>query len=418
MLGEALGQIILLFILFTLGTFFSSAEMAFSALSRPRIKHLASSGSKRAQLVLRLCDNFDELISTLLICNNAVAVAAATVGAIFFMNIIQNESIAPVISSVTITLIVVIFTDDLPKSIAKRYPEPIAVFIAPIIQITVFIFKPINFFIVRWKRFIGRKFSPKDTGRSGQELLYVVEEAEQDGTINEEDSTLISNAIEFNDLKAGDIITHRVDIVAITKDSTLEDIQSRFIEHGYSRLPVYETSLDNIIGCIHIRDFLKYHTDKTITLESIMTPAIHTATSTRVTELLKRLNREKSHIAVVIDEYGGTEGIVTMEDILRQLVGDIWDETDEVVELFVSLGDNKYKILCDAEIDRMFEYFDMESKAEANTVGGWVMDILERIPVVGDNFQYKNLNVTITKADIRHAEEIIVEVTQPIKEEL
>ena len=414
--ADTVTSILILIILLILGTFFSATEMAFAALNRARIKHMADEGSKRAALVLKLHSKFDKLISTLLICNNAVALTTATVSAFLFVRLMGDSG--PVVSTIIITIVIVVFTDDLPKSMAKQAPEKVALFTAPLLQFFMTLLTPLSTAIVKWKDSINARFSSNESGSlRGNELLYVVEEAEQHGTINEEDSTRISNAIEFNDLKAWDIITPRVSIVGITKDSGRDDILELFSEHGYSRIPVYEESLDNIIGFVHIRDFIKHINDKPFELDKITTPAIRTATSTRATELLKQLNREKTHMAVVTDEYGGTEGIVTMEDILRQLVGDIWDENDEVPEPFKHLGGNRYSIQCTADIDKMFEYFNMEAESESNTVSGWIMDKLERIPEKDDTFTYEKLKVTVTKADDRRAEEILVEVIQKEDEE-
>jgi len=408
--------ITVLLALLALGTYFSATEMAFASLNRARIKHLAENGNKRAKLVLKLHERFNEVISTLLICNNAVAITTATVSAFLFVRLI-NETAGPVFSSVIMTVIIVVFTDDLPKSMAKQAPEKFALFSAPLLRLFMAVFKPVNFLLVKWKaRISNRLISKRDEsgeeerGFRGEELLYVVEEAEQEGTITEEDSVRISNAIEFNDLLTEDILTPRVNIVGVPKNSSVEDMASIFLESGYSRLPVYEETIDNIVGVVHIRDFLKCTVDKTKSLDDIMAPAMYTALVTQVPELFKLLQKEKSHMAIVADEYGGTEGLVTMEDILKQLVGDIWDENDEIIEEFVSLGHNRHKVLCTADIYKMYEYFDLKGESDSSTVGGWIIDILKKIPKKGESFAYENLTVTVTKADQKRAVECIVEV--------
>jgi len=410
---------IFLLLLLMMGTFFSATEMAYSALNRARLKSIIDSGNKRAALALKLSDRFDELMSTVLICNNLVAITTATVAAILFIRLFPVHG--ALISTAVVSFVVIIFTDIFPKTLAKEAPENTAIFFAPMTLLFMTILKPINIILSKWKVHLSRAFMSKvkddeDAERDyrSQALLYMVEEAEQDGTINEEDSLLISNAIEFNDLKAEDILTPRVNIVGLAKGSSIDDAAAIFMESGYSRLPVYDESLDNITGVVHIRDFIRCVGHKHETLDSIITPAVYTVTSAKVTELFKYLQKKKSHMVIVTDEYGGTEGIVTMEDILEQLVGDIWDESDEVIEEFTQLEANKYKVLCAADIDKMFEYFDMEDESEASTVGGWIMDQLERTPEVGDTFTYRNLNVTVTKADQRRAEECIVEVLEGV----
>ena len=409
--------LIALIVLLIMGTFFSAAEMAFASLNRARIKHMAENGDKRAKLVLKLYERFDELISTLLICNNGVALTTATVSAFLFVRLIGEAG--PIVSTIVITIIVVVFTDDLPKSMAKQTPEKVALFAAPILRLLVLVLKPINFLMVKWKTKISAKFISKkkdepngeeQRGFRGEELLYVVEEAEQEGTITEEDSLRISNAIEFNDLLAEDILTPRVNIIGISKNASVEDMANIFLESGYSRLPVYDETIDNIVGVVHIRDFLKCTINETISLDDIMAPVVYTTLGTPVPELFKLLQKEKNHMAIVADEYGGTEGLVAMEDILEQLVGDIWDENDEIVEEFVTLGSNRHKVICTAAIDKMYEYFGLEGESKSSTVGGWIIDMLKQIPKKGDTFTYHNLTVMVTKADQKRAVECVVEV--------
>jgi len=403
--------------LLLLGTFFSASEMAFSALNRARLKSMLDNGNKGAARALKLSDRFDELLSTLLICNNLVAIAAATIAAVLFVQLIPEYG--ALVSTVVVSVVVIVFTDIFPKTIAKEAPENTAIFCAPMVHFFMMILKPVNFILSKWKAGINRAFTSKskedeeaERGFQGQALLYMVEEAEQEGAISEEDSLLISNAIEFNDLKAEDILTPRVNIIGISKDSSIDSTAEKFMESGYSRLPVYDESLDNITGVVHIRDFIKCVGHNHQSLDSIITPALYTVTSAKVTELFKLLQKKKSHMAIVTDEYGGTEGIVTMEDILEQLVGEIWDENDEVIEEFTPTGehDYSYKVLCTTDIEKMFEFFDMDEKPDVSTVSGWIMDQLGRTPEVGDTFTYEKLKVTVTKADQRRAEECIITV--------
>ena len=398
--------------------------MSFASLNKARIKHMAENGNKRAVLVLKLHDRFEELISTLLICSNGAYVASATVSTLLFVQLLGESG--PFVSGIVITVISVIFTDDLPKSMGKQAPEKFALMTAPIVLLTITILKPANFILVSCKNFINnRLFSGKNENSSedfggfrGEELLYVVEEAEQDGTITEEDSVRISNAIEFNDLVIEDILTPRVNIVGISKEFTTEDIANIFLETGYSRLPVYEENIDNIIGEIHIRDFLKCTVNKDTTLDDIMSPVLYTASVTQAPELFKLLQKEQKHMAIVADEYGGTEGLVTIDDILKQLVGDIMDENDEITEDFKQIEENKHKVSCAADIYKMFEYFNMDEECDSLSVGGWIIDNLERIPKKGETFTYKNLTVTVTRATPKKVEECIIDVLPEIATEI
>jgi len=417
------GLIVLLF----LGTYFSATEMAFASLNRARMKNIAENGGKRGKRAAQASDmyenRFDEVISTLLICNNLVAIAAATVSVALFVRLIGEWGY--LFSTIVISAIVIVLTDIFPKSMSKQNPERVIIVCVPFLSFLLVFWRPINKGIVKMKNSLSERFSSKSEESADeqtlleQEIIFMVEEAEKDGNIDEDDSLLITNAVGFNELNTWDIITPRVEITSIAITADREHIHQQFVESGYSRIPVYEDSLDNIKGVIHIRDFLRHLAsgETELSLADIISPAVFTVTSARVKDLLKLMQQEKSHLAIVTDEYGGTEGIITMDDILERLVGDIWDENDEVVEEFRDLGNNKHKVLCTAYIDDMFEYFKVNGECESNTVGGWIMDELRRIPVKGDSFTYENLLVRVTKVDQRRALEIIVEVLQEEEEE-
>jgi len=413
-----------LIILLLLGTYFSATEMAFASINRARMKNIAENGGKRgkrAAMVSNLFENnFDEVISTLLICNNIVAITAATVSVALFIRLIGEWGYF--VSTVIISAIVIVLTDIFPKTLSKQNPEKVILFCTPFLHFLMVVLKPVNWCIVKMKNGLSAKFenssdedNEDEQALLEQEIILMVEEAEKDGSMNEDDSQLITNAIEFNELTAWDILTPRVEIVSLPITASMEDISQLFLDSGYSRIPVYEDSLDNIKGVINLRDFLRCIATSSdnngLDINDILTPAVYTVTSALVKDLLKLMKKEKSHIAIVSDEYGGTEGIVTLDDILERLVGDIWDENDEVVEEFTSLGKNKHKILCTAYINDMFDYFDIKGESESNTVGGWIMDMLRRIPEKGDTFEFENLRVRVIKADQRRALECIVEVT-------
>jgi CBS domain containing-hemolysin-like protein len=419
-----------LIVLLSLGTFFSATEMAFASLNHIRVKSMVDIGGKKgkaAALVLRMYEkSFDEVIATLLICNNIVAIASATLSVALFIRLIGEWGY--LVSTLVISAIVIVFTDIFPKSMANEQPERVALACAGFTNFLMKLLRPVNRGVLKIKNRLSKSFITEDDSLSqdefslrGQEIIYMVEQAEKEGTFEEDDSLIITNAVEFNDLNAWDIITPRVDIVSLPIDISKDDATKMFLENGYSRMPVYEGSLDNIKGIVHLRDFLKCIAksggENPPSLEDIISPAVYTVTSARITELLKLLQSEKSHMAIVTDEYGGTEGIVTIHDILERLVGNIWDEADEVIENFVDLGDNRFKINCTAYIADMFDYFGIKADSESNSVGGWIMDMLRRIPEVGDSFSFEGLNILITKVDQRRVEECIVEVAEAADEE-
>lgn len=391
--------------------YFSATETAFSSLNRTRIRAMAEKGNKKAKLVNKLCDNYDSLISTILIGNNIVNIAGASLGTIFFVGLLGGKS-GPTVSTAVITVAVLIFGEITPKSIAKDNPETFARFSAPFINALIKVFAPLNFIFSLWKKFVSKLFKVEsDTKMSQEELLMLVEEVEEGGSIDEEEGSLLRNAIEFSELKAEDILTHRVDIEAVNVNTSKEDIAKVFTDTKFSRLPVYEDSIDNIIGIVHQKDFYDGAklTDKP--LNELMTSPIFVLKSEKISELLRLLQENKSHVAVVLDEYGGTLGIVTLEDILEELVGEIWDEHDEVVTDYEKVDESTWIIDCLSNLEDFSEYFDLGIESESISIGGWVMEQMGKIPDVNDTFEYKNTFVTVTETDGQRVAKIKMVIT-------
>ena len=408
--SHSIFTVFVLFLLVLLSAFFAAVEIAFSALNRIRIKNMSESGSKRALLVLKLYDDYDKLLSTIVVGNNIVNISAASISTVLFIKYFGDAGV--MISTIVITTVVVVFGEVTPKSMAKKSPEKFALFFAPMLYLLMLLLTPVNFVFAQWKKLLSviYKSSSDDRGITEEELLSIVEEAEHEGAIDEEDKQLINNAIEFNDLQAQDILTPRMNIVGAPEDTSIDDMAKLFLESGYSRIPVYSESIDNIIGIVNLRDFLDCVMRKKEQLCSITSSAVFVAPSMKISDLFKLLQKEKIHMVVVTDEYGGTEGIVTMEDILEELVGEIWDETDEIIEEFIPLGDNKYKVICAADVDKMFKFFTLTGEVESSTVSGWIMDMLGKIPEEGDSFACENIVVTVHKAEHRRVLECIVAV--------
>ncbi|MDL2218057.1 hemolysin family protein [Christensenellaceae bacterium OttesenSCG-928-M15] len=413
--SDSTGSIIILTVLILLSAYFSATETAFSSLNRIRMKSMAENGNKKAQLVVRLNERYDKLLSTILVGNNIVNLSASAIATVLFINLLGGTR-GPTVATIVITVVVLIFGEITPKSLAKESPERFAMFSAPILRVLMFALTPVNFIFSLWKKLISKLFKSKDDRSiTEEELLTMVEEAELEGAINSEDKDLIYNVIEFNDTKAGDIFTPRVDVVGVSTTASKEEIAETFTDTGYSRIPVYEGSLDRIVGVIHLKDFYNKVWDTDMPASAVIKPTLFIAPSMRINDLLKLLQGKKVHLAVVTDDYGGTAGIVTLEDILEELVGDIWDEHDEVVEEFVKLSDGSYRITCSADIDDMLELFDMEEEdSDASSVGGWVMDELGgKIPEEGDTFEYEGLVIRVSKTDLHRVVEIIVKDTRP-----
>ena len=284
-----------------------------------------------------------------------------------------------------------------------------AMFSAPLLRVLLVILRPLNFLFTQWKRLLNKVFRPSgDPGITEEELITMVSEAENEGGLDQHESQLIRSAIEFGDLEAGDILTPRVDIVAVEDSASMEEIAAVFAESGYSRLPVYHKDVDDIVGVIHEKDFNAARYRGQGNISGCITPVHYTTANADLGLLLRTLQKKKTHMAIVVDEYGGTEGLLTMEDILEELVGEIWDEHDEVVEPIQQLSEDTWRIVGSEELHKVEELFDLSDESEASTVGGWVLERMGRIPQEGDAFEYGNLSVTVTKTDARRVLEILV----------
>lgn len=380
-----------------MSAYFSATETAFSSLNRIRVKNMADKGDEKAALVLRIAANYDSMLSTILIGNNIVNIAATSLVTVLFVKML-GEDMGASMSTIVTTVVVLIFGEVSPKSIAKESPEQFARFSAPFLNLLIRVLTPVNFLFRQWKKLLSRIFKTSvDTGITEEELLTLVEEAEAGGGIGKEESSLIRSAITFNELAAMDIFTPRVDVVGIPVDIAQEKVAEVFAETGYSRLPVYEGNLDNVIGILYQKDFYNevFGTDKAI--RAYVRPVLFVAKSKNVDDLMKELQQNKMHIAVVMDEYGGTAGIVTLEDILEELVGEIWDEHDEVVCEMEQMEEGTYRVSGKANIEKVFEELGREREFTVLTVSGWVMEQLGCIPTEGDSFTNDGLTVTVTK---------------------
>lgn len=402
--SDILPSLIIIVICIILSAYFSATETAFSSLNKTKIKTMAEKGQKRAKLVCNLVDEYDKLISTILIGNNIVNILLSSIGTVLFVKIYGN--IGATISTVVVTIVVLIFGEITPKSIAKDFPEKFAVFSAPLINFFIIIFTPLNFIFTQWKKFISKFFRiKKDIGMSQEELLMFVEEVQQDGSIDENEERLLKNIIEFSDISAEDILTHRVDVEAVPIDISKDELINFFAEKGFSRVPVYRENIDDIVGVINQKDFFikGVASDKDIT--NYMTKAYSVPRNMKIDKLLKVFQKDKIHMAIVLDDLGGTLGIVTMEDILEEIVGEIWDEYDIVVEDFYKMTDSKYRVNCDVSLDDFFAKFDLqEDESDSNTLSGWIAEKIEKIPEVGDVYNYDKVKIKVVAVEKHRAD--------------
>lgn len=401
-------------ILVLLSAFFSSAETAFSSLNKVRLKARENEkNSKKIQRTLKLSENYDMVLSTILIGNNIVNIASTSIATLFFTGLLgDNSDLGATVSTVVMTIVVLIFGEITPKTIAKEVAESYAVAISPVLKAFIFIFYPLNILFRGWKMLLNKIFGfASESTVTEEELKTYVDEAHTGGEIDDNESRLIRSSIEFDDLYAGDILTPRIDVEAVSKYAKLSDIEKVFKESGYSRLPVYIDDIDNIVGIIHHRDFEEIRSRGLKSLRTIIKPVPTVSPDTKISKLLTIFQKNKTHLAVVIDEFGGTEGIVTLEDIIEELVGEIWDEHDEVEVDIEKTGDNTYVADGMMNLDDLFKFFKIEDKkTDVTTVNGWVMEKTDKIPETGDNFDYENLHLEVTETDGRRAAKVKITV--------
>ena len=407
-----------LVILVGFSAFFSASETAFSSLNQIRLKSRAEDGDSSAARVLAMAEQYDKLLSTILIGNNIVNIAAASIGTILFTQMLGQERGATV-STMVLTIVVLIFGEVTPKSLAKEMPETIATAVSPVLNLLMLLFTPLTWLFTQWKKLLGHfvHSGEADTITEG-ELMTMVSEAENDGELTDRESELIRSAIEFDDVEVEEILTPRVDVVAVEDDIPLEELAQTFAESGYSRLPVYHGTIDNIIGVVHEKDFYIARLKKATKIDDLVVPTLYTTGSTQISQLLRTLREQHHHLAVVVDEYGGTEGIITLEDILEELVGEIWDEHDEVTEDFRKQSDGSWLVSGSASVDDLYEELDLpeEEDIDSNTVNGLVQEKTCHLPKVGDRFTLGEYDGVVTRTAKRRVTEVRLTPAAPAED--
>ena len=399
--------IIMMAVCLLLSAYFSATETAFSSANTTRLRTLAEKGSGGAALALKLLEQYDRLLSTILIGNNIVNIATASIGTVLFVR--HYGDAGATISTVVVTVVVLIFGEISPKSIAKDCAERCAMLSAPILRVFIWVLLPLNWLFSLWKKLLSRVFRLSGASKMSQEeLLMLVDEVQQDGSIDRDEGELLKNAIGFSEQEAQDILIHRVDLAALPVTAGKEEIAALFTQTKYSRLLIYEDSIDHILGTVHQKDFYVGCgvTDKP--LRDIIAPPVFALENEPIRLLLKKLQQAKTHVAVVVDEYGGTCGIVTMEDILEELVGEIWDEHDEEEVFLRKLGPDTYTVDAAMDLEDFAAYFHVKTGSEMVSVSGWVMEQFGRVPEVGDSFTCGDLQVEVMRVENHRIEEIRV----------
>ena len=412
---DSISSILILVLLITMSAYFSATETAYSSLNKIKLKSIANKGNKKAKLALELSEKYDSVISTILIGNNIVNIATASLATVLFTKLLGSSGVT--VSTIVMTILILIFGEISPKSIAKDIPESFAIVSAPLLNVFCIILKPVNHIFCLWKKLISKVLKiQKHSGITEDEILTIAEEAENEGGINPQQLEIIKSAIELNDQEVIEAFTPRVDMIAVKDSCSKEELLNLFIESGLSRIPVYHDNIDNVIGIINEKDLINIVVNNNNEeISSIIKPLNVIQPHMKLSHLLKVLQNNKSHMALIADEYGGTMGIITLEDILEELVGEIWDEHDKVVNDIEKIGEDEYIVRGNANIEKVLEEVDLEDEFEVNSVNGWVIQQFGKIPKVGESFEYKNLKIVIQKATKRCVLEIRITVDEPME---
>lgn len=394
---------IVIVVLIALSSFFSGTETAYSCANKIKLKSMVALGKKNAKAVLKFADEgYDKLVTAILVGNNIVNITASALATLLFSSLIADQNLAATVSTAVLTVLVLLFGEITPKYLASVYPEKFCFIVYPLMQFFYWILYPVCKIFDGFKWLLTKIFKlKKDETITDEELMSLVDEAEESGTLKEDESELVRSALEFDDLKVEDILVPRVDVYAVEEDSTMDEVRQTFEKTGYSRLPVYKDTIDNVIGLIHERDFFSSYIKGETEISHLVQDIVFTTEFTRISVLLKQLQKKKIHMAAVSDEYGGLVGIVTLEDILEELVGEIWDEHDEEEVLFGKIAEEEYWVDGKCALGDFLALYDMEEEDdnfEANTVGGWASEAYGEIPPVGEVLRLRNLDIKIVKA--------------------
>ncbi len=397
-----MGLWLALILCIALSAFFSATETAYSACNRVKLKTMDGPRKEKAQIALALLEKYDSLITTVLIGNNLVNIVGTAIATLLFTTRILpgQEDLATTAASVMMTVLVLFLGEVGPKTLAKQQPEKFAMSVSPLISFLMMVLRPLDWLFALWRKLLAKIIKPEpEESQIEDELMTMIDEAQTEGDIEEEEVELIRSAIEFNDQDASDIMTPRVDVTALEDTATVETAADVFRDTWFSRIPVFHEDLDHIVGILHEKDFYKMTHDGCTDITQIMKEPVFAPASLSIGNLLKLFRTSQTHMVILLDEYGGTEGIVTMEDVLEELVGEIYDEHDEVSEEVVEQEDGTLIVDGNMQLQELLDKFEVENEYDADTVGGWASEMLEKVPEVGDSFTVERHQFTVTEMD-------------------
>ncbi|MBR6523512.1 MAG: HlyC/CorC family transporter [Clostridia bacterium] len=396
-------SIISIIILIFLSAFFSSSETAVTASNRLKIKAKADDGDKKAKTALKLINNYDKTISTILIGNNIVNIVATSLATVLATNVWKIHG--ALIATVVMTVLVLVFGEILPKSLAKTNAEALLLSIAKTLIFVTKLLLPISILFSGVRAVVSRKDDgeEKKPSYTEDELKVIMDEVQDEGVLEEVERELAQNALDFDDITVGEVLTPRVNLVAADIEKGIEKIKEAVLEEKYTRIPVYRESIDTIIGILNAKDFLSALVTKgDVDVEGILQEVLYLPDTMKISDALSAMQKDKVQLAIVTDQYGGTAGVVTMEDILEELVGEIWDEHDEVLQLIETLSPTSFRVNGNMDTSDMLDAIDFdgnEIESRYNTLGGWVTEVLGKIPEPGEFFEYENLRIEIEEVE-------------------
>lgn len=403
-------KILLVVVMMIFSALFSSTETAFSSVNKLRLKNYEAQGNKKASKALKLANSFDDVLTAVLIGNNIVNIATSSVSTLVFVEWFGDSGAG--ISTAVITILVLIFCEVIPKSYAKRNAEKLALLFASPLAMLVTVLKPFVWILNKMSSIFKGGDSPTVTE---DELKYMIDEIEEEGIIEEQESELVKSALDFDETTVNEILIPRVKIIGIDINDSVDNIKEVFSREMYSRMPVFEKSLDNIVGIITNKAFFKMLVEGRNDIHEIIQEVPHIADTNLISEAMKFMQKAKVHLAVVTDQYGGTKGIITLEDIIEELVGEIYDEDDEIVDNIKKISNDKYEVLGDTNIGDLLEFLELDEKTidtDYTTVGGWITDVMEHIPESGETAETGIFRLTAEKVNENKVEKVIIELIE------
>ncbi len=409
-------------LLIIMSAFFSATETAFSSVNKIRLKHEASNGNKKAARALKIAENFDKTLTTILVGNNIVNILSTSLGTVICTDLYDAKGVG--IATAAMTVLILIFGEIMPKSLAKENAEKFALAFGGLLNVFIVVLTPVTFIFRGLKNLVSKIFKSGSDAPSvtEDELKYIIDEIEEEGVLEEQESDLVRSALEFDDKNVSEVLIPRVRITAVEKNDSLEHIRELFFTEQYSRMPVYEKNIDNIVGFIHERDFFKLTVsdEHAEGIESIIHEVIYITEFQTVSEVLARMQKEKIHMAIIKDQYGGTYGMVTMEDLIEELLGEIYDETDEEDHSFIKISDNEYDAAADFNLREFEEKLGLPEdtiKSESYTLGGWALELFGRIPQAGDEVKDGVFTLKVLEAEENRIIRLKITVDKPDESE-